>query len=627
MAETDSDRTSRPPPFPERLGRYEVLIPVASGGMATVYLARAQGLAGFEHEVALKLTHGHLREDSEFVESLMDEARLAGRIRHPNVVSVLDVGEDPHGVFIVMEYVEGDSLANVLRLLRDENQRVPPDIALRLLDDVLMGLHAAHELRDESGQPMNVVHRDVTPHNILVGLDGIARLTDFGIAKAATRLSNTSTGLVKGKIAYMAPEQAQGRPIDRRCDVWAAGVVAWETLAGTRMYEGPNEAAILLKIVREPPTRLRTVRRDLPTELDNAVAKALQLNVQHRYESAEQFAQGLMTAAAAGGLRPAERRDVSAYLEPLLEPRLRARRTKMLEIQALRRRMGELAAPNVATASSTGMRVPRPTGADSEPPPEGTATIAMAEPMPAEGTRTVLSEPPGTEARTAGAESSPATQAAATATVSAASAAVMTATVSAAPAAMTATASATSPTAMTETVSAASQATSTVSDAADASAALAATSSYDALLQSVASEQEQTGSAGISNVAHSILAPPRRTGTVVIVGVLIAAGLLGLIAIVAMATGDESDAVATQPSARVEPQRAPAAPATRAPTPGDLASPSASTVDSATPQPASPPAGTKKPRFVPAARPQPRPVQQTPKSTSGTPLSNPYKSK
>src|SRR5262245_34519927 len=215
-------------PFPERLGRYEVLLPIASGGMATVYLACSTGMAGFEREVALKLTHAHLRDSPEFVTALIDEARLAGRIRHPNVVSVLDVAEDPEGLFIIMDYIEGESLAGLQRILRKRDIRMPLDVALRILDDILEGLHAAHELTENDGSPMHLVHRDVTPHNVLVGLDGISRLTDFGVAKAVTRLTQTASGLVKGKVAYMAPEQAEGTELDRRCDVWAAGVVAWE---------------------------------------------------------------------------------------------------------------------------------------------------------------------------------------------------------------------------------------------------------------------------------------------------------------------------------------------------------------------------------------------------------------
>lgn len=338
----DLRRTSEPALVPERLGRYEVLLPIASGGMATVYLARAVGAGGFERDVALKLTHFHLREDPDFVASLMDEARLAGQIRHPNVVSVLDVGDDPHGVFIVMEYVEGDSLAALQRALRKRGQLMPISVALALMADLLAGLHAAHELVDQDGAPLYVIHRDVTPHNVLLGMDGVTKLADFGIAKAASRLGNTATGLVKGKVAYMAPEQAQGHSIDRRVDVWAAGVIAWETFTGARLYDGTNDAAVLLKIVREAPLGLRAIQPEVPEAIEAVVAKALSLDVAGRYPTAEAFAEALSAAARAAGITRAERKDITEFLKPLLGERLEQRREKVREVRALRQRMGEL---------------------------------------------------------------------------------------------------------------------------------------------------------------------------------------------------------------------------------------------------------------------------------------------
>lgn len=328
---------------PERLGRYEVLVPIASGGMATVYLARSTGMAGFEREVALKLTHGHLLHNPEFVTALMDEARLAGRIRHPNVVSVHDVGEEGERVYIVMDYVEGDSLAGLQRKLMKRDAVVPLPVALRILDDVLLGLHAAHDLKDTDGASMNVVHRDVTPHNILLGVDGVSRLTDFGVAKAASRLTNTATGLVKGKIAYLAPEQARGQRIDRTCDVWAAGVVAWELFSGMRLHEGLNDAALMLKIVREPPMRLSHLRADLPRPLDEAVAGALTLDPRRRHPSAEAFADALVKAAASVGIARADARDVRDFILPMVQEELDKRKSK---VTRLRQGRGSLPPPS-----------------------------------------------------------------------------------------------------------------------------------------------------------------------------------------------------------------------------------------------------------------------------------------
>jgi serine/threonine-protein kinase len=264
--------------------------------MGTVYLARAVGAGGFTTEVALKLTHAHLRENPEFSNDLVEEAKISARIRHRNVVSVIDVGEDERGIFLVMEYVEGDSLSGLAK----RHQSIPAHIAMRFLLDALDGLHAAHELRDDDGSPLGLVHRDFTPHNILVGTDGVARLADFGIAKAATRLGNTRMGMVKGKIAYMPPEQAKGMPLDRRCDVWAAGVVAWELLAQRRLHGDDDEIAILLRVATEAPPRLTSVA-DVPGAVSEVVESALTMDLAKRCPSAAAFSKALRGAFANNG--------------------------------------------------------------------------------------------------------------------------------------------------------------------------------------------------------------------------------------------------------------------------------------------------------------------------------------
>lgn len=297
-----------------------------------MYLGRMTGLGGFEREVAVKLTHEHLRAEPTFTTALIDEARFAGRIRHPNVVSVLDVSDYRHGVFIVMDYVEGDSLSGLVAAL--PGQRVPLDITLRILDDILSGLHAAHELTDPSGAPLDLVHRDVTPHNVLIGIDGVARLTDFGIAKAAGRLTLTQTGLVKGKLTYMPPEQARAHPLDRTCDVWAVGVIAWELLSGRRLYEGLEEPALLLKIVREPPPPLFHVAPDVPRQLAEVVAGALAFEREHRYPTAEAFADALSRAARSLGAAPADTRRMRDFVTPIFEPHLARRKKRLAKIYA-----------------------------------------------------------------------------------------------------------------------------------------------------------------------------------------------------------------------------------------------------------------------------------------------------
>jgi eukaryotic-like serine/threonine-protein kinase len=275
--------------FPERVGKYELLLPLGTGGTATVYLARTRGVAGFEREVALKLVHAHLRSDEESRMHLLEEARLAARIRHPNVVPVTEVDSDSIGVFLVMDYVEGEALSGLVRLLRDQNHRLPPRLIARIMNDALAGLHAAHELRDAQGQFIGLVHRDFSPQNILVGIEGVARLADFGVAKAASRTVRTKTGLVKGKVAYMSPEQARGHKVDRRCDVWAAGVVVWELITGRKLYDHEDDVATLLSVVTEEPPRLASVMQGVPPALDEAVAYALTSDVNNRCPSAEAF--------------------------------------------------------------------------------------------------------------------------------------------------------------------------------------------------------------------------------------------------------------------------------------------------------------------------------------------------
>jgi serine/threonine-protein kinase len=292
-------------PFPERVGRYELVLPIGTGGMATVYLAHAEsatpqsttgapdaapdGRAGTERKVALKLVHAHLRADEESKLHLLEEAKLAALIRHPNVIRVLEVDEDPVGVFLVMEYIEGETLSGLARLAKAAGRPMSRRLMARVLNDALLGLHAAHELKDLEGKPLNLVHRDFSPQNILVSVHGQTRLGDFGVAKAADRAVRTKTGLTKGKIAYMSPEQARGHAVDRRCDVWAAGVVAWELLAGERIHKSEDDVATLLSIVTEKPPRLRSVLKDVEPELDDAIAWALEPKLERRCPTAEEF--------------------------------------------------------------------------------------------------------------------------------------------------------------------------------------------------------------------------------------------------------------------------------------------------------------------------------------------------
>jgi eukaryotic-like serine/threonine-protein kinase len=298
-----------------RLGRYETLQPIASGGMAVVHLARALGAGGFERLVAIKAMHQHIASEPEFVAMFLDEARLAARIRHPNVVATIDVQEDP--LFLVMEYIEGPSLYLVLRELRKRQNPMDQGVALRVVLDTLAGLHAAHEQTGSDGAPLEIVHRDVTPHNILMGVDGISRITDFGVARAASRLSSTRGGQVKGKLAYMAPEQFHGNPVDRRVDVYAAGAVLYEILSGRPAFSADTEAALMGAIIRGVNEPLWEIERRVSREISDVCMRALTVKPSQRYATAADLAEALEEAAHKAGVGIATPRAVSQIVKAL----------------------------------------------------------------------------------------------------------------------------------------------------------------------------------------------------------------------------------------------------------------------------------------------------------------------
>ncbi|MFO0726300.1 MAG: protein kinase [Myxococcota bacterium] len=311
------------------VGRYVLHDEIASGGMAAVHLGRLLGPAGFSRTVAIKRLHPEHARDPEFVAMFLDEARLAARIQHPNVVPIVDVVALSGQLFLVMEYIQGESLSRLMRAAEKRGERVPQPIALAIMADALYGLHAAHEAKDERGEPLSIVHRDVSPHNILVGRDGAARVLDFGIAKAASRASTTQDGKVKGKFTYMAPEQLKRGPVDRRADVFAASIVLWEVLTGARLFAAEDLAGIVARVLNdviEPPSaRLPSIS----PALDAIVMKGLERAVERRYASALEMARDL---EAHGGLaRPAE---VGAWVERISGDVLEKRALQVKEIES-----------------------------------------------------------------------------------------------------------------------------------------------------------------------------------------------------------------------------------------------------------------------------------------------------
>ena len=261
--------------------------------MATVHLGRLLGPIGFSKIVAIKQMHESAARNPAFVAMFLDEARLSGRVQHPNVVATHDVIAKGGEAFLVMEYVHGESLAALLRASRQRDERLAPPVAVHILCDVLSGLHAAHEATDENGEPLGLVHRDVSPQNIMIGVDGVARVLDFGIAKAAGRMQETQTGQLKGKIGYMAPEQLLGRPLDRRVDIFAAGIVLWEAISGRKLFEADNSGQLMYQVLEcEIPT-LSSIVDDLPLALSNAVERATARDPEQRFATAREFAREL----------------------------------------------------------------------------------------------------------------------------------------------------------------------------------------------------------------------------------------------------------------------------------------------------------------------------------------------
>jgi eukaryotic-like serine/threonine-protein kinase len=377
--------------MPIRVARYQLLIPIGTGGMGTVYLGHFEVMPGVPRDVAVKLMHPQLRSEDGLSEQLLQEAKIAASIRHPNVVQVLEAGDSPHGVYLAMDYVEGDNLSGLLRATLKRGDHMPFRIAARILHDALTGLHAAHELSDREGRPLQVVHRDFSPQNILVGVDGISRLTDFGIAKALDQLNATATGIVKGKVGYMSPEQARGEPLDRRSDVWAAGVVAWEVLAGKRLYREANEAATLLSVVSgKPPPTITSLRSEASTALNEAVRAALVADKTQRLSTAHALREALTSAFAAhGGM--AEREEVANFVAAAVGDRIDKRKVQADDVSRLRHAIADVSEAAGRDAQDS---VASSMGGKGPPPSEDDATKVMVdrdEPFGEVSTRAALS--------------------------------------------------------------------------------------------------------------------------------------------------------------------------------------------------------------------------------------------
>ena len=320
-----------------RLDRYELLCPIAEGGMASVWVARMKGKHGFERLVAVKTILPKFASDETFQTMFLDEARIASAIEHTNVAQILDLGEQHDVLFLVMEWVDGDALTKLLSAVSKRQKKAPLGIILRILADTCGGLHAAHELRGADGEPLGVVHRDVSPQNILVSGRGVAKLIDFGIAKARERSSGeTSAGLVKGKIKYMAPEQALGKPLDRRVDVWAVGAILYRVLAGRPPFPGSSELEMLHALTSGmQPAPLPA---NVPAAIGDIAMRALRHDPAERFATAAEMQSAMEQAMVAAGT-VATTLDVAAFAAEFLVDRATARKqTLELALSAARER-------------------------------------------------------------------------------------------------------------------------------------------------------------------------------------------------------------------------------------------------------------------------------------------------
>ncbi|MGK3993873.1 serine/threonine-protein kinase [Sorangium sp. So ce1024] len=314
----------------KELGQYELLLPIAQGGMATVWAARRKGLRGFQKTVAIKTMLPSLSDDAQFETMFLEEARLASGIHHPNVAEILDLGEQDDTLYIVMEWVDGEALSVIARAANKSGVAIPLRVVLRILSRACLGLHAAHELRDPQNddQLLGLVHRDVSPQNILVTYDGHVKLVDFGVAKATNRAHNqTTAGQIKGKVPYMSPEQARGERVDRRTDIFAMGIVLYKLTTGEHPFAAENDLLTLNQIISRPALAPRLKNPDFPAELEHVLMTCLEKDPDRRYPTMLELEGALESVLAKEP--PVTDHDVGAFVRGLLGERNQRRRAAL----------------------------------------------------------------------------------------------------------------------------------------------------------------------------------------------------------------------------------------------------------------------------------------------------------
>jgi serine/threonine-protein kinase len=372
------------------LDRYELLCTIARGGMAHVWLGRFKGKHGFEKLVAVKTILPEHALDERFRNMFLDEARIASGVEHPNVAKILDLGEWRDCLYLVMEYVDGDSLSRLRRSVEKRNVKLPLPLTLRILADTCAGLHAAHDLRSEDGSLLNVVHRDISPQNVLIPTNGVSKLIDFGVAKARHRLGEeTSAGFAKGKSRYMSPEQALSKPVDRRADLFAVGAMAYEMFEGNAPYDGPNDMARLHALITGEP--IKVVKHSPHPSIEKIIVKALAREPDERYSTANEMRVAIEDAMVQLKVR-ASADEIAAFVAEHTSERIverkrvvkvaldaaaeRQRIKDMLSEGTLSGRKEHLSAPDLSPASD--ISLPSPPGVPNADPPVESAPPAFS---------------------------------------------------------------------------------------------------------------------------------------------------------------------------------------------------------------------------------------------------------
>ncbi|HVY47284.1 MAG TPA: serine/threonine-protein kinase, partial [Minicystis sp.] len=293
--------------------RYRVIERLASGGMAEVFLAESAGIEGFKKQVAIKRVLPHLSEKKRFIAMFLDEARLSAHLSHSNVAQVFDIGVGDNAYFIVMEYVDGADLKMVIEYMKKSGKAFPVEAACFIAARICEGLTYAHELKGTDGAPLNVVHRDMSPPNVLITKHGEVKIVDFGLAKATSQLEKSEAGIIKGKFSYLSPEAAQGLDVDHRTDIFAVGIILWEMLAGRRLFLGESDFATVKMVQSAQIPPLSQLNKAVPVDLERILARALAREPEKRYASARDLGRDLTGFLYKFG-RPVSAWDVAEFV-------------------------------------------------------------------------------------------------------------------------------------------------------------------------------------------------------------------------------------------------------------------------------------------------------------------------